>query len=89
MKNLHAYYRDVSERLGSLKDLISDAGRLKYFEESLAANELEVALHALCDFLLEPRTPAVSCAALRQIESLHTLMEIEDDCIKKLSEKGR
>jgi hypothetical protein len=88
MKDLRAHYRDVNERLTGLKDLISDADRLRYFEESLAANELEVALHALCDFLLEPRTPPVSRVPLREIETLHALMEIQDDCTKRLAEKA-
>jgi hypothetical protein len=89
MKDPRAYYRIVGERLERLKPLLSDADRRRYFEESLAANELEIALHALCNYLLEPGTPSVSRAALNEIESLHAQMEIEDDCARRLAEKGQ
>jgi hypothetical protein len=85
---LDAHYRMISERLGSLRHLFSDDERLKYFEESLAANELEVALHALCTFLLEPSIPPVSSAALERIGNLHSLMQLEDDCVERLRLKA-
>ena len=89
MKDLRTHYRILGERLERLKGLVSDADRRRYFEESLAANELEVALHALCNFLLEPGAPPVSGTALHEIESLHAEMRIVDDCARRLAEKRR
>jgi hypothetical protein len=89
VNSLQGHYRDVSDRLGRLKDLVSNAEGLRYFEESLAANELEVALHALCDFLLERSSLPVSSAVLEQVKDLHDLMQLEDNCVEKLKQKGR
>jgi hypothetical protein len=46
-----AYYRDISSRLREMIGLFDDqqggASYRGYFEETLDANELEIALHAL------------------------------------------
>jgi hypothetical protein len=88
MQDLQAHHKLVRERLGRLARLVSDARRQKFFQENLDVNEFEVSYYALCDFLLEPGTPPVSGAVLDEIESLHTLMKIQDDCIKKLRQKA-
>ncbi|MGD1100939.1 MAG: hypothetical protein ABSA59_02640 [Terriglobia bacterium] len=85
---LQDHYRLLGDQLGGMKNLLTDAQRLRYFEESLAANELGEALHALCDFLLEPDTPPVSGGVLEQIKSLHDRMELKDDCVEKLKQKA-
>lgn len=87
MHNLRAHYRELDERLRGLRNLLSDAGYLKYFDESLQANEFGEALHALCDFMLESGTPPVNDAALDQIKGLHALMNLEDDCVERLRQK--
>ena len=87
MDHLHAHYRKLNEQLKGLRSLLSNARYLKYFDESLEANEFGEALHALCDFLMEPGAPPVSRAALDEIESLHTLMGIQDNCAKNLAER--
>jgi hypothetical protein len=71
-----------------LKHLITDPERLRYFEENLDANEPGVALLALCDFLLESFAPKASSVELREIESLQETFKIDDDCIRRLLEKG-
>lgn len=88
MRDKHEHWRRVGDALRALRGLISDRGRLRYFEESLDANELEIALHALCDFLLEPNTPSVSGDVLEQIEGLHSLLQLRDDCIERLRQKA-
>ena len=85
------HYRDLIRRLDSLKGLFSGrpgaSGLRAYFEESLAANELEVALHALCAFLLDPSAPPVSGTVAEQVSELHSLMGLEDECVYKLTAK--
>lgn len=90
MNNSH--FRDVADRLRALRSVFSlgPAG-LKYqgfFDEYLDVNELELALHAVCDFLLEPTTPNVDDEAIEQIQVLHRLMKLEDDCTRTLKEKA-
>lgn len=88
MPNKHQHWRNVADGLQELNGLISNSERLRYFEESLDANELGIALHALCDSLLEDNTSLVDDATINKIDSLHQLMAINDDCVKKLREKA-
>jgi hypothetical protein len=84
----YAHYRDLSNRLDSLRRLFSrDEGskqRVEFFDEFLSANEFELALHTLCDFLLESENAQCDQAALDQIEVLHQKMRINDDCVDSL-----
>jgi hypothetical protein len=92
MNDLHSHHRDVANRLEALRNVFSGGPEgskyLRFFDEYLDVNELELALHAACDFLLEPTTPAVDDAALEKIEMLHRLMKLEDDCTMKLRQKS-
>ena len=87
MPDLHEDWTRVYGALRELRRLISDRDRLRYYDESLDANESEIALHALCHFLLQPGVPAVTNEELGEIERLHTLMDIDDDCVTKLRQK--
>ena len=63
--------------------------RLQYFDESLAANEFEIALpHSLRDLLLEPDAPRVSEATISQIDAIHKLMMLEDTFVHDLRANG-
>jgi hypothetical protein len=64
------------------------AAATKWFDEFLDANELELALHVVCDFLLEPATPAASRQIRLEIERLHAKMEIIDNCAARLRIKA-
>jgi len=90
--NLHSHFRDVADQLKTLEKVFSTGPEgskyMGFFEEYLAVNELELALHAVCDFLLEPTTPAVDEATLGRIETLHKLMQLDDDCAPRLKEKS-
>ncbi len=87
-----AYYREMREKLGQMKSLFGNQpeadGYKRHFEESVAANELEVALHSLCDFLFEPSTRPVSEATVNEIANFHAAMGIEDACSSKLRAKA-
>jgi hypothetical protein len=85
------YYRDLASRLMALRVVFStcteDRRYVELFDEFLAVNELELALHQVCDFLNEPTTPDPSDAVLDQIRGLHATMELNDDCVEKLTTK--
>jgi hypothetical protein len=86
-----AYYREINSRLRQMIGLFDDqpggATYRDYFEETLDANELEIALHALCNFLLETTTRPVAESVVVQIGALHGAMGLEDECVSKLREK--
>jgi len=84
MLQKHQQWKKTQEALRALRPLISEPARAQYFDESLDANELEIALHALCDFMLRDGAPPIDGAALAQIDSLHHLMGINDSCVNKL-----
>lgn len=91
--NLHSHYRDVAGQLETLSKVFSngpEGSKYKdFFDEYFAVNELELALHAVCDFLFEPTTSAVDEATVRRIETLHQLMELQDDCVARIKEKSK
>jgi hypothetical protein len=91
MNNLYSHLHDVADRLKELRNVFSEGPEgskyLGFFDEYLDANELELALHAVCDFLLEPTSAAVDDAVLEKIAVLHRLMKLEDDCAARLKEK--
>ena len=72
--------------LFSLNENLSDYRQ--HFDEVLNANEFEVALHALCDFLLEPTTPNVGLDEVNKIDTLHENMGLDDDCAAALRAKS-
>ena len=60
----------------------------QHFDEMLNANEFEIALHALCDFLLERTTPNVRLGEINEINMLHEKMGLDDDCVAALRAKS-
>jgi hypothetical protein len=85
---LDEHYRSVSDKLLAFEALFdqSERGRnyRSHFREFLEANELELALHSVCDFLLEKGAAAVDAGTIDRIDSLHQQMSIHDDCAAKL-----
>lgn len=57
------------------------------FDDFLANREFGLALNVLCDFLLEPDVPPLSESEFNEIALLHTLMEVQDDCLVRLRDK--
>jgi hypothetical protein len=57
---------------------------LDLFDEFMQQREFGLALHAVCDFILEPDSPRVSRSILDQIQHLHAAMGIDDGCIEEL-----
>lgn len=69
--------------------LLTSEGRgfLALFDEFLREHEFGLALHALCDYMLEPSSPRVSESTIRAIQDLHFLMEIDDSCVADMRNK--
>lgn len=92
MANLTDLWREVRIELRTLRIVFttSDEGvkALRLFDEFISANELELALHVACDFLLEPDSLPTSLEVLSRLQSLHSAMGIADDCALRLQGKG-
>jgi hypothetical protein len=66
----------------------NDFKKIEFFDELVEQREWEVALHVVCDYLLEAKTPAASVEVIRVIAELHEVMEIEDGCVRDLRGKA-
>lgn len=91
MSNVENLRDSLQRQLQSLSGLVSelqdDRPYREIFDEFLREHEFDLALHVLCDVLLKPQTPAVNQSALKQIQELHRLMGLEDECVKQLQDK--
>lgn len=87
-RDYREHYAELARRLHSLRPLFSLNEGIPsyrtYFDEALDANEFELALSSLCDFLLEPTTPAIASAEIEEIGALFRAMNLEDDRISVL-----
>ena len=80
----------VAAQLQSLRlILLTERGHsfLDLFDEFMREQEFELALHVVCDYILEPDCLTVSNATVEQIRRLHTEMEIVDDCVEDLQNR--
>ncbi|HEV2280046.1 MAG TPA: hypothetical protein VGS02_17840 [Acidobacteriaceae bacterium] len=84
-------WHDVRKQLiplGAVFDRGESASKYRdWFRETLDQNELELALHAVCEFLIENPNATLKTAELDRIRVAHELMSLEDDCIRKLVER--
>jgi hypothetical protein len=69
--------------------LLNEPGHscLDLFDEFLQEQEFGLALHVVCDLILQPDSPGVSKATVDQIQRLHAAMEIDDRCVEELQKK--
>jgi hypothetical protein len=56
------------------------------FDSFMRANEYDLALHVVCDQVLN-QGAAISEYGIGQIEEVHKLMEIRDDCAERMRKK--
>jgi hypothetical protein len=78
---------EIQDDLRVLGRVLSGSADEKYregFEEFVREHEFDLALHAVCDYLAE-RAPVRESAILDQVERLHFLMGIKDDCLLRLT----
>jgi hypothetical protein len=82
-------YPDLTSRIAQLRRLIDDSGNqtLYFFDEFLREHEFDLALHVVCDFIIESPSVCISGSVLNEIRDLHKQMEIEDQCILDLENK--
>lgn len=87
---LEEHYRSISAQLLALDAVFGESEQgqnyRSQFRELLEANELELALHSVCDFLFEAGGPVVDAEIVARIDSLHQQMSIEDDCFARLAQ---
>jgi len=82
--------KEVAAQLQSLRPtLLTEHGHsfLDLFDEFMREQELELALHVMCDYILEANSLTVSNATVEQVRRLHTEMEIVDDCVEDLQNR--
>jgi len=87
MTNQQISWHELEAQLQELKDLLSegvDLKRSQLFDEFMREHEFGLALHLLCDYLLEPTTQLVTPTIVKLVEKLHASMQIVDNCVADL-----
>jgi hypothetical protein len=83
---------ELRDNVGELRPVLAEGsnaeGYLTLFDEFVPECELGLALHSVCDYLLEPGTPPAAAETINRIQALHAAMEIEDDCMERLMAKN-
>ena len=84
------HWADLRRSLLDLRPLLLlDAATQCHFDEFLEANEFEVALHTLCDYLRERPAVNVGLGEIQKIEDLHLKMQLRDECSSELRARYR
>jgi hypothetical protein len=82
--------RELRSQLKNLRSgLVSEGNHsfLDLFDEFIDHHEFELALHTLCDFILESDSPRVTTTIVDQIQHLHVSMKLTDSCVERLRKK--
>ena len=75
----------MRSRLLELQDFLEGGSQARRnFDELLDVDEFECALHALCDYLLEPMAPRAGELAIEKIANAHQAMGLKDNCVERL-----
>jgi len=91
MEHQRIWQEETGQRLTSLRAVLSEGQGLnahQIFDEFVREHEWGLALHVVCDYLLEPATQAAPIAVIQQIQILHEAMAIEDTCVADLRAKA-
>jgi hypothetical protein len=79
---------EMSSGLLELRHLLGDNNEAKLlFDEYFNANELELALQVVCEFLLGKTSSLVESEDLKLIRTLHQSMNIAGDCCSQLQQR--
>ena len=82
---------EIWERVKKLRPVLSGGqnagGYLNLFDEFVRECELDLALHCVCDYLLERATPKLDRTTAEEVCSIHLAMELQDDCTERLRAK--
>jgi len=79
---------DLKALRGVLEGRSGPGDYLQWFDEFLRECELDLALHSVCDYLLEDGV-GVEVSIVERIQALHALMNLDDDCVERLRSKTR
>jgi hypothetical protein len=82
----------MKAKLVPFREVLPTGGDVNWseiFDEFVQQHEWELALHVVCDYLLEPTAQAASEAVIQRIQSLHAAMGIEDTCVADLRGKAK
>lgn len=82
--------QELKSSLAQLRPILEgpeQQGYLALFDELVEHHEFGLALHCVCDYLLEPQTAAPDQVTAQRITWLHSAMQIEDECIESLRER--
>jgi len=84
-QNLEEHFRDLKAGLIPLRCLLGeDQGREQLFDEFVDHGEFGLALHVVCDSLLEVKGPIVDDQTIEAVETLHEKMQLSDSCSAQL-----
>ena len=92
MEDQRAGQEQVKEKLAQLRAMLSTGSGFnswEVFDEFVREHEWGLALHVVCDYLLEPTAQAAPEAVIQEIQSLHETMGIEDTCVADLRRKAQ
>jgi hypothetical protein len=77
----------VRSGLLELRPLFGDNKEVQHwFDEYIEANELELALHVVCEFLVARTSRQIGPEEVTLIRALHEKMNIADDCCSQLQQ---
>jgi hypothetical protein len=82
----------VRQKLAGLRAVLEarqDSAWLAQFDEFIREHEWELALHVVCDHLLESKDHAERPEVLDQIAALHEAIGIKDTCVADLRRHRR
>jgi hypothetical protein len=83
--------QDLKGQLEILKNAISkelDPKDSELFDEFIREHEFGLALHLICDHLLESTRQPATATLIQQIQALHVAMKVEDNCVPRLRAKA-
>ncbi|HWX56530.1 MAG TPA: hypothetical protein VN176_18250 [Verrucomicrobiae bacterium] len=82
---------ELRAKLEHLRAILAEGqcahGYVTLFDEFVREAEFDLALHCVCDYLLEKETAPPAATVTDQIHALHVAMGLNDDCINRLCEK--
>jgi hypothetical protein len=81
---------EMNTELAPLRSVLATGqaeAKLALFDELVEQHEWEIALHVVCDYLLEPTARISLEAIIEQIRTLHEKMGLHDTCVADLQRK--
>lgn len=85
---LQSHFDRMVVLLRPLRDVFENSGpgsqEREFFDEYLDANELELALHILSEYILETPTSITTPSVLARIEDAHRAIDLQNDCIERI-----